>query len=51
METKVKAKSTPNKNVEKVEAKSANGTKKVDKTTTKRKMDGSIEKKTKTKIK
>ena len=43
MDTKVKTKSTPNKKVEKVESKSANGSKHVEKTTAKKKLDGSTE--------
>ena len=51
METKVKTKSTPNKRVEKVESKMADGTKKMEKTTSKRKMDGTVETKAQSKIK
>ena len=43
MDTKVKTKTTPHKKVQKVESKSANGSKQVEKTTAKKKMDGSTE--------
>jgi hypothetical protein len=51
MEKKVMTKSTPNKKVEKMESKSADGSKHVEKTTAKKKMDGSTEVKHKVKDK
>jgi len=51
MDTKVKTKTTPNKTVKKVESKSANGSKHTEKTTAKKKMDGSTEVKRKVKSK
>ena len=51
MDTTVKTKSTPRKNVRKEETQMADGSKVVEKTTQKRKMNGSVETKHKTKVK
>lgn len=51
MTTTVKTKATPNKRVEKTESKASDGSKRTTKTTSTRKLDGSVETKTKSKVK